>query len=362
MIRPLAQLFLGLISMAAAAAIAAAQASEPPIALTVQPVLLDPWNPQRRQAGRLVFRGGVVLTSSDARFGGLSGLIVPAGGRSFVAVSDRGFWVRGALGYNGKGDLISVSGVRLEPITGPAGLELTGRPWRDAESLAVGTDGAVVIAFEDAHRLWSYAGRDARPIPVPPPPRLERAPRNGGIEALTVVPPGHLVALSERLEVEGGVVGWVNGPGGDWTPFTYAVDGGFRPTGATTLADGSVLVLERRFPPVGARVRRISPASLTAETLGEGRGIVPDEVAMVQEPLSVDNMEGIDARQTDDGRTLVYLVSDDNYSNVQRTLLLMFELVEEAAESDQNRRAPSSEGGEAASAGHPNQDGREIRR
>jgi hypothetical protein len=40
-------------------------------------------------------------------------------------------------------------------------------------------------------------------------------------------------------------------------------------------------------------------------------------------------MEGISARRdAAGGKTLVYLISDDNFSAVQRTLLMMFELAE----------------------------------
>ena len=39
-------------------------------------------------------------------------------------------------------------------------------------------------------------------------------------------------------------------------------------------------------------------------------------------------MEGIDARRGPDGETLIWLISDDNYSFLQRTLLLLFRLVE----------------------------------
>jgi hypothetical protein len=41
----------------------------------------------------------------------------------------------------------------------------------------------------------------------------------------------------------------------------------------------------------------------------------------------VDNMEGIDAHVTDDGDTVLTMVSDDNFSLLQRTLLLQFTLV-----------------------------------
>jgi hypothetical protein len=39
-------------------------------------------------------------------------------------------------------------------------------------------------------------------------------------------------------------------------------------------------------------------------------------------------MEGIEVKSGPDGETLVYLLSDDNFSILQRSLLLMFELRE----------------------------------
>jgi len=42
----------------------------------------------------------------------------------------------------------------------------------------------------------------------------------------------------------------------------------------------------------------------------------------------IDNMEGIDAHVTPEGDTVLTLVSDDNFSLIQRNLLLQFTLVE----------------------------------
>jgi hypothetical protein len=41
---------------------------------------------------------------------------------------------------------------------------------------------------------------------------------------------------------------------------------------------------------------------------------------------NIDNMEGIAVRRGANGETLLYMLSDDNFSSLQRTLLLMFEL------------------------------------
>ncbi len=42
----------------------------------------------------------------------------------------------------------------------------------------------------------------------------------------------------------------------------------------------------------------------------------------------IDNMEGIDTFVTPEGDTVLTMVSDDNFSMIQRTLLLQFTLVE----------------------------------
>ena len=47
-------------------------------------------------------------------------------------------------------------------------------------------------------------------------------------------------------------------------------------------------------------------------------------------PLTVDNTEGVAARRDNAGHTLIYLLSDNNYSVSQRTLLLMFKLTDSA--------------------------------
>ena len=40
----------------------------------------------------------------------------------------------------------------------------------------------------------------------------------------------------------------------------------------------------------------------------------------------IDNMEGIDAHVTADGDTVITMISDDNFSLIQRNLLLQFTL------------------------------------
>ena len=88
---------------------------------------------------------------------------------------------------------------------------------------------------------------------------------------------------------------------------------------------GDVLLLERRLTLAGIRVRivRLARGSLRAGTPLRGKA-----VAELRHPLSVDNFEGIALRRDPQGRTLLYLVSDDNFLPFQRTLLLQFRMMD----------------------------------
>src|SRR5262245_12804284 len=52
-----------------------------------------------RRFGKLEYRGGVILSSDDERFGGFSGLAISADGRAILAVSDEGWWLRANVIY-----------------------------------------------------------------------------------------------------------------------------------------------------------------------------------------------------------------------------------------------------------------------
>ncbi len=92
------------------------------------------------------------------------------------------------------------------------------------------------------------------------------------------------------------------------------------------LPSGDLLVLERKFSwlsGIGIRIRRIPLKSVGPGALVDGPAIF--EADLGQE---VDNMEAIDAHITPEGDTVLTLVSDDNFSMVQRNLILQFTLME----------------------------------
>jgi hypothetical protein len=294
------------------------------ITLKARPVPLDARTPERTRVGRLEYHGGLVLTSPDQRLGGLSGLLIAADGDHLIAISDRGYRLDGRLVVAGAGWLVGVADATIEDLRGPKGGSLVGTPGGDAEDVTAAGDGGIVVAFESRPRLWIYPASGGPPMPVRSPPGLERAPRNAGIETLTRLPDGRLLALG--LETKHGNVGWVEqGAGtGSWSILTWRTSLGFVPTGAAVVpGSGEVLVLERRTLPPAARIRLVPGGDIVPGALLDGA-----EIAHFDGSLTYDNMEGIATHRSADGETLVYLVSDDNYSFLQRTLLMMFRLVD----------------------------------
>ncbi len=275
-------------------------------------------------AGALRWRGGLVLTSPDERFGGLSGLHVSSDGGSMSAVSDRGYLFRARLVYGPDGNLLGLDQGDITALAGPGGKHLSGKRNSDAEAMAGGPGGELIVAFERNHRLIGYPP-NGPPHELAGPAGLDKAPNNGGIEALTRLAGGSLLAITEEMEAEGGFIGWIGGPGG-WSALAYKADKGFNPAGAATLPGGAVVVIERRYTliegPTG-RLKIIAPGAIHPGATLQGRLL-----GELKYPLTVDNLEGVAARLGRGGGTLIYMVSDDNYNPLQRTLLMMFELIE----------------------------------
>jgi hypothetical protein len=298
-----------------------------PVAVIATQVPLDPADRTRDTVGALRYRGGLVLRSPDRRFGGYSDIHVTANGRRLIAISDRGTWLRLRLTYGEDGRLTGIAAPEMGPLIDEAGKPVTGW-YADAEAFTFLPDGSALVAFERHHRLLLYPPSATpfarRPTPYPIPVGLERAPLNGGVEALAHVGSRFVFLLTEKLRASGSTLaGWV-GRDRRWRPFAYARRDGFRPTGATLLPGGDVMVVERRYTAADGPAARL--VVLPRATIAPHRVLKGQAVARIAKPLTVDNFEGIAARRGPSRETLVYLMSDDNFSDMQRTLLLMFTL------------------------------------
>ena len=298
------------------------------IEVQTQAMPLNAQDPAQTKLGKLIYRGGIEMLSRSDRFGGLSSLGLSADGKRMVSISDEGNRFDANLVYGPDGNLSGVTNAEIFTLTGPGNLPLMDKALSDAESMAAGVDGSIIVAFERNHRIWAYPPDQTDPHPIPLPAEMRKAPANRGIEALTLLNDGSLFALSEGLGRGGASLAWVSNPRG-WSVLLYRTEDNYRPTGAATLPNGDVVVVERYFTPregVRVRMRRI-----LAKDIHPGGEVSGELLADLREPLTVDNFEGIEAIKGPKGETLIFLISDDNFKRMgpQRTLLLMFELADD---------------------------------
>lgn len=272
----------------------------------------------------VIFRGALALSSDDSRFGGWSGLHVGPAGHA-TAVSDAGYFLDLDLTEGADGTLTGVRNARIATMRGPDGAVLQRKRDRDAEELVVTPDGTRVVVFEQDVRLGVFPPHSATASRWIPLPGLV-PPSNQAIEAAVLLADGRLLLIAERLGVEDGIRrAWV-GRGGAWANLAYVPPTNDDVSGATLLPNGDLVVLERDatvFTGFRSRLVRVPAAQIRP-----GARLVGSEILRLTSPYLSDNFEGVSARATPRGVSL-YLISDDNYFVLQRTLLLKFDVPDE---------------------------------
>lgn len=288
----------------------------------------DPANPENRRFGALEFRGGLVLSSKERSFGGISGLHILPDGRGFIAHSDRGVWLRGRLKLDG--DRVSgIENAEMAPMLGAGGRPLAARNWFDTEALAADGD-TLYAGIERANQIVRYRlseGFSAVGIPLQVPARIRKLPFNQGLEALAFVPKamplaGTLIAISERgLDDDGNILGFLIGGPRPGT-FTVKRTGNFDITDAAISPSGHLLILERYFTLLTGVQMRIRAIPL--DTIRPG-AVLDGPVLIEAGPgMQIDNMEALAVTRNAAGETILTIVSDNNFNLWQRTILLRF--------------------------------------
>lgn len=300
---------------------------EPPAPQRTITLLAQPQPVAAAMKGPLTLTGVLRLTSPDPAMGGLSGLAALPDGR-LLAISDAGQWLMLRPQIRA-GRLVGVADARMGGIGLPPGP----KAMKDSEAIAFTPGGETLVSLEQRHRIMRFAG-------IGPPTRplgtlvrtatLAWAP-NGGGEALAVLPGGALLWISElSLTPQGEHQALLIAPDGATRRIGIARTPGFAATDAALLDDGRLLLLERRFNGVdsAAALRLVDLAPLAAG----GTRLPSRPLARwgAGDGWPTDNMEGLAVRR-EAGQTVLYLVSDDNFSALQASLLFRLVLAVQPA-------------------------------
>jgi len=325
--RVLLVLFFGLLAFACAQEKLPERAEAITINATPIPAF-QPDDPSRLQFGSLEFHGGLVLTSAHKAFGGISALCVRPDGQHFLALSDRASWFRGRIVYE-NGRPVGIADASTKPV-----LNGDGKPALRWDTEALAEDGhKLYVGLERTNNIfrfdfdWKSFPANARPVAAPP--GVKDLPFNQGLEAMVFVPQKYklartLIAFSEKgLTEEGNLKAFLIG---GHTPGTFAVKrtDGYDISDASLLPDGDILILERQYSMergVAMRIRRIRLDDIKPGASVDGSLVIEADIR-----CQIDNMEALSVHRNSEAETVLTLISDDNQSPIQRTLLLQFAL------------------------------------
>ncbi len=275
----------------------------------------------------LKFLGGISLTSDDKRFGGLSGIDM-LDAETALIISDSGWFVRARLVHE-NGRLVGIADAELDSLFPDGNTE---KEVGDAEDVALDpTDRTrgVIVRERQANAMLTFDLEGGRPTNFVPkrvgaPDSILRS--NKGLESVAYAPAtsplaGEIITIAEDPPRGAkDIPGWVAGVGA----FQVVRRNDFDISSARFLPDGDLMLLERRYSPawgIAMRLRRIPGDTVKVGARLDGEILL--EAGMTSQ---IDNMEGVAVSQDEDGRTILTLVSDDNYSILQRTLILQFAL------------------------------------
>jgi hypothetical protein len=283
--------------------------------------------PSQTRFGALEFRGGLVLTSSYKSFGGISALRLKSDGEHFVALSDRATWFLGRIVYENNRP-VGITDASAAPV-----LDADGKPALRWDTECMAEDGnTLYVGLERINSIfsfnfdWKSCPANARPVSALS--ELNGLPFNQGLEAMVFVPKKYklaqtLIAFSEKgLTQEGDLKAFlIGGP----TPGMFAVKrtDDYDISDAAMLPGGDILILERQYSLGGVqmRIRRIRLDDIKPGAVVRGPTVIEADVRS-----QIDNMEALSVHRTPSGETVLTLMSDDNFSPIQRTLLLQFVL------------------------------------
>jgi hypothetical protein len=267
------------------------------------------------QAGELTFLGGVELTSRTRGFGGLSDIHVAPDG-AFIAITDAGAWVRGRLMLDARGAPTGIADVAIAAMRDERGRAFANKAAGDSEGLATLADGRIAVSFEQTQTIRLYPPLGAAPGAALPGPALAETtdlPLNAGLEAIAPLGAALLVGSEDKgrlwLAEEGAArpappVGALSPPLG------------FGLVELDVAPGGEVLALERFYAPGAGNSIRV--LELTVQD-----GVRAREIAALDPPLALDNFEGLSVAEIG-GARVVFLVSDNNFNDRQRTLIYAF--------------------------------------
>ena len=293
-----------------------------PVELKSIKINLFPTDLENISLNKLKFVSGIEIKSNHPDFGGLSGLIINED-KSLIAVGDQGIWLTGKIKIDENGKLVEIINGRLGHLKGNENnlLYKLGKSYTDAESIET-YNNKFIVSFERKHRILIFNDIFLHSEIFYDRIKYLDLPDNGGIEAMAPLKNNSIFLLSENLiHPDDKIAGYLLSDN-KLKKVYVKKNGSFKPTDMSSLPDGNILLLERSFSPVRGVSARISV--IKYEDLKPNSVILPFTLDTLKPPMVVDNFEGISFLKLNDGGYYIFILSDDNFNFLQKTLLYQF--------------------------------------
>ncbi len=259
-------------------------------------------------------------SGDNAMHGGFSAISVAADGLDFIALSDKGNYVKGRLSRE-SGEITGVDTTEYGQLLSTKGERLVDDDF-DSEGLAIAPDGTAYVSFEANDRIAVSNNIAAAASELLRHDDFRKLQSNSSLEALALAPNGVLMAIPERSgrwERPFPVYRWQLGA---WLD-TWALprSGEYLVTDAAFGPDGKLYLLERELAlfdlGFSSRIRRFS---IQADGFDAGE-------TLLETPYGTHgNLEGISVWNDPNGQIRLTMISDDNFSVFLSTQIVEYVL------------------------------------
>ena len=260
-----------------------------------------------------------VWRMDDDTFGGLSSMKLNSNGLVFTTLSDRGQGFEGSFVRDENGKISAVSVTNSARLKGVRDKYLN-HFRSDVEGITAAPKGGFYASFEGWHRVWYYRKLTAKPVQLSRHSDFRDLQPNSSLEALASDAMGTIYTIPERSGKTDRPFPVYRFKVGKWDiPFSVPRRGRFLIAGADIGPDGRLYVLERDFWVLGGFSSRVRRFEIKGDTLENETEVMRSFAG------KHDNLEGISVWRDATGLRMT-LVSDDNFSRLQRTEIVEYRL------------------------------------
>ena len=262
----------------------------------------------------------VTIESDYPSFGGLSDIWVDPNGKKIVTISDKGKFFKGELKRDAFGTVMGMKVLLQGDLLSSTGQLLKGKDI-DSESIAASPLGGFFVSFESNNRIMHHKDLAGASTFLPKHSDFRNLHYSKGIEAITIDPTGSLYAIPEDLPLNKNYIPIYKLKDGQWFIISKLQNNSdYKITDATFIDEQNLITLERAFDWVrGFRVRIRRLIFVNEE-------IVKIQKLLESNPWEMDNLEGISTWKDKKGFSRILLISDDNFSDLQKTELLEYRI------------------------------------